>query len=421
MKILVAGATGYIGSKLIPRLLARGYSVRALARSPQKLEHRAWRSQVEVAPGDALQPETLAPAMREAEAAYYLIHNMTLGRGYTQMETRAARNFAQAAAAAGVKHIIYLGGLADSSSRISSHMRSRIETGKALRSAGVPVTEFRAGVILGNGSASFEMIRFMAELLPVIPGPLWMNNKTQPIAEQNVMDYLIAALENPEGRGQVYEIGGPRVFAYRELMETFARARGLKRKVILLPFLPVELMAFGVELLTPIPRPVARALLGGLAHDSVARDSAALQTYSVRLIEPEAAAEEALRDAHPYSIERVWQGELRRLNPFKHEGFFIDQREAPFPASAKKTLDALARMALPGFAQESQTETSVLFRAESEHGRRWVEYRVVSEEDVTRLVQVCYFAPRGFAGFLRAYGLYFFSGALLAKTLKALR
>ena len=161
--------------------------------------------------------------------AYYLIHNMSYGHGYTSLEVDSASIFATAAKKAGVEHIIYLGGLADPEQHIAPHMRSRIETGRVLREGKVPVTEFRAGVITGSGSISFEMIRFMTELFPIVPGPLWMKNKSQPIATQNVIDYLIAALTNPNGRGQVFEIGGPDIAVYSDLMVRYARLRGIKR------------------------------------------------------------------------------------------------------------------------------------------------------------------------------------------------
>src|SRR5215207_9871489 len=209
--ILVTGATGYIASRLIPRLLDSGYRVRCLARDPVRLKGRSWFRHVEVIQGDVTVPSTLHTALQSVQTAYYLIHNMSHGHGYTSLELDSARAFASAAEQAGVEHIIYLGGLADPEQHIAPHMRSRIETGRVLREGKIPVTEFRAGVITGSGSISFEMIRFMTELCPLVPGPLWMKNKSQPIAIQNVIDYLFAALTNPNGRGQVFEIGGPNV------------------------------------------------------------------------------------------------------------------------------------------------------------------------------------------------------------------
>ena len=199
--ILVTGATGYIASRLIPRLLDAGYPVRCLARDPRRLRGRNWFRAIEVVEGDVTNASSLKRALEGVHTAYYLIHNMSYGHGYTSLELESARTFALAAAQAGVEHIIYLGGLADPEQHIAPHMRSRIETGRVLREGRVPVTEFRAGVITGSGSISFEMIRFMTELFPLVPGPLWMRNKSQPIALENVIDYLLAALTNPNGRG----------------------------------------------------------------------------------------------------------------------------------------------------------------------------------------------------------------------------
>src|SRR5215210_5594236 len=255
--ILVTGATGYIASRLIPRLLDAGYRVRCLTRDPLRLKGRSWLRDVEVVQGDVMLPSTLHAALDGIHTAYYLIHSMTHGHGYTSLELDSARTFAIAAQTAGVEHIIYLGGLADPEQHIAPHMRSRIETGRVLREGRVPVTEFRAGVIAGSGSISFEMIRFMTELFPLVPGPLWMKNKSQPIAIQNVIDYLLAALTNPNGRGAVLEISGPDIMKYSELMLQYAQIRGLRRKTLLIPGIPLWLMAFGVGLMTPVPYPIA--------------------------------------------------------------------------------------------------------------------------------------------------------------------
>ncbi len=175
-----------------------------------------------------------------------------------------------------MQHIIYLGGLADPEQHIAPHMRSRIETGRVLREGKVPVTEFRAGVIAGSGSISFEMIRFMTELCPVVPGPTWMKNRSQPIAMQNVIDYLFAALTNLNGYGEVFEIGGPDITTYGDLMLRYPRLRGIKRSMFLVPGLPLWFMAFGVGLMTPVPYPIAYALIGGLSADSVVKHPDAL-------------------------------------------------------------------------------------------------------------------------------------------------
>ena len=295
MLILVTGATGFVASQLIPRLLDRGHHVRALARDPRRLDKECWSTCVDTMAGDVLTPSTLPAAVQSVHTAYYLIHSMASGRGYAERDLIAARNFAQAAAAAGVQHIIYLGGLANPLQPLASHLRSRIETGAMLRRGPVPVTEFRCGVIVGAGSLSFEMIRRITELLPVVPGPVGLHNKTQPIAAQNVVEYLLAALDHPQYRRKIFEIGGPDVTSYAGLMLDYARVRGLRRGVMLIPGLPVWLMALGTSMLTRVPHGVAKAVLGGLANESVVQHADALRAFAeVKLIDYASAAQDAL-------------------------------------------------------------------------------------------------------------------------------
>ncbi|MFT3890079.1 MAG: DUF2867 domain-containing protein [Anaerolineales bacterium] len=383
--ILVTGATGYIASRLIPRLLDAGYRVRALARDPRRLQGRSWFRHVEVIQADVTEPSTLDAAMQGVHTAYYLIHNMSHGHGYTSLELDSARAFASAAEKAGIEHIIYLGGLADPEQHIAPHMRSRIETGKVLREGNVPVTEFRAGVITGSGSISFEMIRFMTELFPIVPGPMWMKNKSQPIATQNVVDYLVAALTNPNGRGGVFEIGGPEIFQYGDLMVRYARLRGLKRRMFLVPGLPVAFMAFGVGLMTPVPYPIAYALIGGLSADSVVKHPEALTIFpEVNLIDFDTAAQKALKFTHPEHIERVWDDGSVEFKFLKHEGCFIlsGVRELA-PASASKLADS--------------KHESTFF------GETWLEWQ--SGQNGT-LSYTLYFHPHGLPGFLYWFLLY---------------
>jgi uncharacterized protein YbjT (DUF2867 family) len=386
--VLVTGATGYIASRLIPRLLDSGYKVRAIARNPLRLKGRAWFNKIDIIQADVTSPETLTHALDGIHTAYYLIHNMSAGHGYTSLEIDSARTFASAAEEAGVEHIIYLGGLADPEQHIAPHMRSRIETGKVLREGRVPVTEFRAGVIAGSGSISFEMIRFMTELFPIVPGPTWMKNKSQPIAIQNVVDYLFAALTNPNGRGGVFEIGGPDIHTYGDLMIRYARARGLKRTMFLVPSIPISLMAFGVGLMTPVPYPIAYALIGGLSTDSIVKHSEALQVFSeVKLIDFDTATHKALKTTHPDHIERVWvDGSLKPIS-IKHEGCFI-----------------LHYSRIRQFAGENGSESP---ESKNEHysdffGELWLEQHI--ERD--HISRTLFFSPRGLPGFLYWFLLY---------------
>jgi uncharacterized protein YbjT (DUF2867 family) len=408
--ILVTGATGYIASRLIPRLLERGYRVRALARQPEKLGRRSWFPHVEMVQGDVTTPSTLARAFEGVEVAYYLIHNMSSGHGYTEIELQAAKNFANAAEAAGARHVIYLGGLADESKYIALHMRSRIETGITLRQGKVPVTEFRAGVIAGSGSISFEMIRFMTELCPIIPAPIWIKNKSQPISTQNVIDYLLAALDNHDGEGRVFEIGGPQVTTYRELMLEYARVRGHKRGFLVLPYVPLWFMALGIGLTTPVPGPIAWALVGGLSSDSVVTQRGARETFpDVKLIDFESATKEALTHLHPHKVEHIWDDDERPVKIIRHEGFFIDHRKIKVDTDPEKIFDAIKKFAKGFEARGFVTETLepgclLLLRCQlATPGEGWVEWRMGRASNKTYLTQTIFFAPRGLAGFLLWY------------------
>ncbi len=407
--ILVTGATGYIASRLIPRLLDSGYRVRCLARDPLRLKGRSWFRHVEVIQGDVTVPSTLHAALQGVQTAYYLIHNMSHGHGYTSLELDSARAFASAAEQAGVEHIIYLGGLADPEQHIAPHMRSRIETGRVLREGKIPVTEFRAGVITGSGSISFEMIRFMTELFPVVPGPLWMRNKSQPIAIQNVIDYLFAALTNPNGRGQVFEIGGPNVETYGNLMLRYARIRGLKRRMFLLPGIPIGFMAFGVGLITPVPYPIAYALIGGLSADSIVKHPAALEVFpEVKLIDFEAATQDALQKTHPSEIERVWDDGRPGLKFIKHEGCFIDHREAAVNIAHAEILPAIREfVSASGRLVVHQTQDHILVHERNlVPGECWIEWSVGQIENVSTISQTIFFCPYGLIGFLYGYLLH---------------
>ncbi len=443
--ILVAGASGYIASRLTPRLLASGYSVRCLARKPWRLADRSWSAAVEIVKADLLMPETLAPALQGTRAAFYLVHSMSSGRHYPELDLRAARNFAEAATSAGLEQIIYLGGLADPQSHISPHMRSRIESGAALREGSTPVTEFRAGVIIGPGSISFEMIRFISEQFPLLPGPTWLRNLSQPIAVDDVIAYLLAALETPASRGQVIEIGGADVMTHAATMLTYARLRGLKRSIITLPpILPVRWIAGVVGLLTPVPAKIAIPLIGGLQAPSIVQsDSARRIFHAIQPLDYPRALARAFEHLTPGSVElRVPPG--APVTSLKQEGFLLDVRQVhvPLPQPALfARLTALGGQAgwlyanmfwrlrgwldrliggpgmrgrqpvlQPGgvvdFYRVDALVPGELLRLHAElkaPGQGWMEWRLQPQGDATRLVQIAWFAPRGVTGFLYWY------------------
>jgi uncharacterized protein YbjT (DUF2867 family) len=406
--VLVTGATGYIASRLIPRLLGAGYRVRCLARDPRRLSGRTWVHQVEIVQGDVTVPATLTRAFKGVHTAYYLIHNMSHGRGYTALELEGGRAFASAAAEAGVQHIIYLGGLADPEQHIAPHMRSRIETGRVLREGDVPVTEFRAGVIAGSGSISFEMIRFMTELFPIVPGPTWMKNRSQPIAMQNVIDYLFAALTNPNGQGGIFEIGGPDITTYGDLMLRYARLRGLKRSMVLIPGIPLWFMAFGVGLTTPVPYPIAYALIGGLSADSIVKHPQALTVFpEVTLIDFNSAARDALEKTNPAHIERVWEDGRQDAGSLKHEGCFIDHRKQSLSLQPGRILSAVLELAKQSseFDEIRQSDEKISVHVKNQAaGETWIEWRAGAVGNPTCLAQTVFFCPKGPLGFM--YGFF---------------
>jgi uncharacterized protein YbjT (DUF2867 family) len=277
--MLVAGGSGYVGSELVPHLLLAGHRVRVLARDPGKLVGHSWLSQVEVARGDVLAPMTLSRALSGVEAAYYLVHSLAAGSGFHQRDVVAAENFGKAAKEAGVERLIYRGGLGDPSDRLSRHLRSRQQTGRVLRESGVPVTEFRAAIIVGAGSVSFQLIRHLTDRLPIMICPRWVYTRVQPIAIRDVISYLVEALTVPESAGKVVEIGGADVLTYRDMMLGYARAQHKFRLLIPVPFLTPRLSSHWVGLVTPIPADVAQPLILGLRNEVVVRDDLSLRLF----------------------------------------------------------------------------------------------------------------------------------------------
>jgi len=338
--ILVTGATGYVGGRLAPRLLELGYRVRILARDPQRLQGRAWAGQVEIIKGDVLQPESLPAALEGCRAAYYMIHSMGGSEQFHARDLEAARNFGKAAKAAGVAQIIYLGGLGDADAELSTHLRSRQQTGAALREAGVPVTEFRAAVIVGSGSLSFEMVRYLTERIPVMITPRWVQTRIQPIAIRDVISYLTAALEQPDSLGEIIEIGGADVLTYGEMMLGYARARGLKRWLVRVPVLTPRLSSYWVHWMTPIPAGIARPLIEGLRNEVIVRDGRARQLFpDIQPVDYQTAVERSLARLEA-GAETAWsdalttsQGDRTPVNLTTEQGMVIERREVDVQAT----------------------------------------------------------------------------------------
>jgi uncharacterized protein YbjT (DUF2867 family) len=295
MLVLVAGATGYVGGRLIPELLDRGHAVRALARTPQDVRQRPWGDDVEIHEGDLLDPASLDGAFADVGRAYYLVHSMGTGGGFVQRDREAARAFADAAQ--DIEHVVYLGGLQPDGDVASEHLSSRAEVGRVLRES-LPATEFRAGPVVGAGSGSFEMLRYLTERLPVMVAPRWIDNQVQPIAVRDVVAYLVAALD--VGPAGVVPIGGPDVVTFREMMQTYAQARDLDRWIAPVPVLTPRLAARWVQLVTPIPNRLAVPLIEGIVEPVVADTARARELFAA--IEPVGygeAVDRALADLGP--------------------------------------------------------------------------------------------------------------------------
>jgi uncharacterized protein YbjT (DUF2867 family) len=471
-KILVTGATGYIGGRLVPALLKAGYQVRVLARDPNRLEGREWLDRVEVVAGDVLLPESLGPALDNISAAYYLIHSMASGNDFHQRDMQAAQNFSSAAKSANIKQIIYLGGLGDYQADLSEHLKSRQDTGRVLAQSGVPLTEFRAAVIVGSGSISFEMIRYLTERVPLMICPRWVYTKTQPIAIQDVLQYLIAALVTPQSLHQVIEIGGQDVVTYGEMMLGYAAVRGLKRVMLPVPFLTPKLSAYWVHWVTPVSAEIAHALVQGLRNEALVTDPSAADIFpGIFPVDYKSAVKTALEKLAVSGVETRWTDALvsSRGNPKPVqlktlEGLIIEKRQTDIQATAKQVFriitglggergwlffnwawrlrGVLDRM-LGGvglrrgrrdsdqlrvgdaldFWRVEEIQPELVLRLRSEMitpGEAWLEYDLEPvNQNLIRLKQTAYFAPKGLSGLLYWYLLYpihslIFSGLIQA-------
>ena len=458
-RILVTGATGYIGGRLVPRLLQEGYRVRVLVRSQVRVLSRPWSDQVEIMTGDIFDPQTLAEVLAGVDSAYYLIHSMSQGANFHNLDLEAARAFGQAAQRAGVDRIIYLGGLGDPEGNLSQHLQSRQETGQALREGGVPVTEFRAAVIVGSGSISFEMIRYLVERLPVMICPRWIFSRIQPIAVQDVLEYLVDALDTPASRGLTIEIGGENVTTYKGLMLGYAEKRGLRRLLLPVPVLTPRLSSYWVHWLTPIPSDITVALVEGLRNDVIVTDDRARTLFPH--IEPQdyaSAIGVVANDLDEGRIDTSWSDAAgttpEREQPVRLEsrqGLIIERRRRRVAASAQAVyrvctgigaargwyfanwtwrIRGMVDRLLGGAGlrrgrrhpddlrigdaldfwrvEELKANRLVRLRAEMKlPGRAWLQFEVWEAEDgTTHLEQTAAFIPKGLTGLAYWYGLY---------------
>jgi uncharacterized protein YbjT (DUF2867 family) len=307
---LVTGASGYVGGRLVRTLLENDYRVRVLVRDKYKIIGQPWASQVEICEGNADNPKDLEQALAGVHTVYYLLHSINLGKTFDDIEATMARSFAQASEAAGVAQIVYLGGIANDKN-ISKHLASRVSTGKELASTSVPVLELRAGIIIGSGSASFEMLRHLTHRLPIMTTPKWVSNRTHPIAIRDVLYYLknAAALKTPVGK--IYDIGGPEILSYADMMQKFAKLSGLPRRwIIKVPVLTPGLSSLWIGLVTPVPTALARPLVGSLISEVVADPAKSIDGLipppQEGLLSVETAMSLALSKISDHGVETRW-------------------------------------------------------------------------------------------------------------------
>lgn len=471
--ILVTGVTGYVGGRLVPRLLEAGYHVSVLVRrSADRLSSRTWKDQVEIVVGDVLNPSSLAKAMAGIDTAYYLIHSMSGNDEFKQRDIQAAHNFAQAATNAGINHIIYLGGLGNSKGNLSEHLQSRQETGETLRQFEVPVTEFRAGMVVGSGSLSFEMMRNLTERLPVMIAPRWVYTKTQPIAIRDVLNYLISALTTPESQDRIIEIGGEDVLTYADMMMQYARLRGLRRTIIPVPVLTPRLSSYWVHWMTPVSASVASPLIAGLRNELLVTNDTARELFpEITPLDFDTAVQLALARIKNGEIETVWsdatassQGDMKPVTLAQEQGMLIERRQKVVEAEVTAVFQAFSGLGgergwppynwlwqarglldrLIGgvgmrrgrrhpdnlrqgealdFWRVELVEPNHLLRLRAEMklpGLGWLQFEASPRDDGrTDLVQTAYFASKGLFGLLYWYSVYPLHGLIFSRMIEA--
>ena len=469
--VLVTGATGYIGGRLVPRLLADGHRVRCVARDPSRLAGRDWVG-VEVVGGDLSDPSVLPVVLDGIDVAYYLVHSMAEGAEFRERDRAMARDFGRAAAAAGVGRIVYLGGLGRPEEVRSRHLVSRQEVGRTLAAAGVPVVEFRAAVIVGSGSASFEMIRHLVERLPFMITPKWVDTNCQPISVRDVLDHLLIVLDRPEATG-VFEIGGRDVLSYREMMLRYARVRGLRRKIIALPVPRPQLSGLFVGLVTPIPYRIAHPLIQSLRTEVVVRDQRAKEVFAIEPMGYDEAVERAVARIDADDVATTWASSLASLGHgvvegrelSAHEGMLFERHRTRVTAPPERVFEVITalggdggwpagnslwqlrglidrlcggvgmrrgrrhpRELLPGdpldFWRVERIEAPHVLRLRAEMklpGRAWLQFEVLPDVVGARVEQTAFYDPHGIMGYAYWYAVRPFHRFVFPGLLSAIR
>jgi uncharacterized protein YbjT (DUF2867 family) len=453
--ILLTGATGYVGGRLLSRLESEGRAVRCLVRCPDALSGRV-QSTTEVVAGDVLDFDSLPGALKGVDTAYYFIHSMGTGRDFERDDRRAAENFAQACTECGVRRIIYLGGLGHPDQTLSRHLRSRQETGNILRRSSAQVIEFRASIVIGSGSLSFELVRSLVERLPLMICPRWVAVKAQPIAIEDLLAYLLAALDEPGDESQIIEIGGPDQVSYGEIMREYARQRGLRRWMIAVPVLTPRLSSLWLGLVTPVYARIGRKLVESLRNPTLVEDASAAAKFQVQPRGLKDAIERALANEDQQMAETRWSDALSSSGPAKSWGGvkfgsrIVDSRQTTVsmePAAAFRPIQRIGgdtgwyygnflwrirgfldllvggvglrrgrRDSLqigPGdtidFWRVEAFDADRLLRLRAEMkvpGRAWLEFEVTGNERESQIRQTAVFDPVGIFGLAYWYALY---------------
>jgi uncharacterized protein YbjT (DUF2867 family) len=473
--ILLTGASGYIGGRLLPSLENQGYRLRCVARRPEILKPKVGPS-TEVVAGDVLNRASLVSALRGVDVAYYMVHSMGSTGSFEETDRQAARNFSEAAKAAGVKGLIYLGGLGSDEEELSTHLRSRHEVGDILRQSGLPVCEFRAAAVIGSGSASFELVRALVEHLPIMVTPKWCKGKTQPIAIDDLLDYLVEALRIPTSKYRIYEVGGADQVSYADMMRAYGRQRGLKPLIFPVPVLTPWLSALWLGLITPVYARIGRAIIESIVHVTVVRDNAALTTFSVRPVGIDEAIRRAIAHEETHFAATRWSdalsssGKLPSWGGVQFGTRLVDSRTLTVEAPPDVVFKCIERIGgdngwyawnwlwrLRGFIdlleggvglrrgrpfattlhvgdtvdsfRVEAIEPNRRLRLKSEmhlYGRAWLEFEVTGAGSSTTIRQTAIFDPVGLIGQIYWYTLYVphqfvFSGMLRGIAQAALR
>ena len=348
--VLATGTTGYIGGRLVPRLLDAGYVVRCLARSPRKLESRPWfgHERLEVIEGDVGDADATRTAMTGCSAAYYLVHSMVAaGPDYPARDRQLAKTFSEAAADVGLDRVIYLGGLAETGAGLSEHLASRREVEAILQNGPVPVTVLRAPMIIGAGSASFEILRYLVDRLPIMITPRWARTPCQPIAVGDVLENLVQCLSTPETAGRTLEIAGPDVLTYQDFMNLVAELRGLPRRLAIpVPVLTPRLSSLWIHLLTPVDRRIARPLADGLRNPVVCRDDLAIKLMPIRRTPVREAVQSAFANLERRTVETTWSdaGPIPGDPDWAGGSVYVDRRSLTIRAAAARVYEAVCRI-----------------------------------------------------------------------------